>query len=126
MVLLYPSIICILFMYSANTGTMLRSEFNLVEVFINLLTSSCTWTLLCTHLIGQMVHSIFALMQLVLFNLLPKHLRNENSKDFPLFKNHLDLSLALVPDGPTTTGLTRAAATNSLLDQVQLMDINFD
>ena len=61
-----------------------------------------------------------------LFNLLPKHLRNENSKDFPLFKNHLDLFLAPVPDQPTVTGLTRAAATNSLLDQVQLMDINFD
>jgi hypothetical protein len=61
-----------------------------------------------------------------LFNLLPKHLRNENSKDFPLFKNHLELFLALVPDQPTVTGLTRAVATNSLLDQVQLMDINFD
>ena len=59
-----------------------------------------------------------------LFNLLPKHLRNENSKDFPLFKNHLDLFLALVPDQPTNTGLTRAAATNSLLDQ--LLDSNFD
>ena len=61
-----------------------------------------------------------------LFNILPKHLRNENSKDFPLFKNHLDLFLALVPDQPTTTGLSRAAATNSLLDQVQLLDITFD
>ena len=61
-----------------------------------------------------------------LFNLLPRHLRNENSKDFPLFKNHLDLFLALVPDQPTTTGLTRAAASNSLLDQVQLLDMNFD
>ena len=61
-----------------------------------------------------------------LFNLLPKHLRNENSKDFPLFKNHLDLFLALVRDQPTTTGLTRAAASNSLLDQIQLLDINFD
>ena len=57
-----------------------------------------------------------------LFNLLPKHLRNEDSGDFPLFKNHLDLFLATVPDQPTTTGLGRAAATNSLLEQVQLLD----
>ena len=28
-----------------------------------------------------------------LFNLLPKSLRNENSKDFPLYKNHLDIFL---------------------------------
>ena len=57
-----------------------------------------------------------------LFNLLPIHLRNENSRDFPLFKNHLDLFLATVPDQPTTTGLARAAASNSLLEQVQLLD----
>ena len=53
-----------------------------------------------------------------LFNLLPKSLRNENSADFPLFKNHLDIFLARIPDQPTMSGLTRAAVTNSLLDQV--------
>ena len=56
-----------------------------------------------------------------LFNLLPKSLRNENSRDFELFKNHLDIFLAMVPDQPTTAGLARAALSNSLLDQVPLI-----
>ena len=56
-----------------------------------------------------------------LFNLLPKNLRNENSGDFELFKNHLDIFLAMIPDQPTSTGLARAAVTNSLLDQVPLV-----
>ena len=56
-----------------------------------------------------------------LFNLLPKRLRNEDSGDFELFKNHLDIFLAMVPDQPTTTGMARAALSNSLLDQVPLV-----
>ena len=56
-----------------------------------------------------------------LFNLLPKSLRSENSIDFPLFKNHLDIFLARIPDQPTMAGLARAAMTNSLLDQVPLV-----
>ena len=56
-----------------------------------------------------------------LFNVLPIHLRNENSGDFALFKNHLDIFLSMVPDQPTTPGLPRAAVTNSLLDQVPLL-----
>ena len=62
-----------------------------------------------------------------LFNLLPKTLRNENSADFPLFKNNLDIFLAMIPDQPTTPGLARAAASNSLLHQVPLVpDLNLD
>ena len=53
-----------------------------------------------------------------LFNLLPKSLRNENSGDFMLFKNNLDIFLATVPDQPTTLGLARAAVSNTLLEQV--------
>ena len=56
-----------------------------------------------------------------LFNLLPQSLRNENSRDFALFKNHLDIFLSRIPDQPTTPGLGRAAMTNSLLDQVPLV-----
>ena len=56
-----------------------------------------------------------------LFNILPQSLRNENSGDFLLFKNHLDIFLAKIPDQPTTPGLGRAAASNSLLDQVPLV-----
>ena len=55
-----------------------------------------------------------------LFNILPSFLRNENSGDFALFKNYLDIFLSSVPDQPTTPGLTRAAVSNSLLDQVPL------
>ena len=53
-----------------------------------------------------------------LYNMLPLNLRNENSGDFLLFKNHLDIFLATVPDEPTTQGLVRAASSNSLLDQI--------
>ena len=54
-------------------------------------------------------------------NLLPKNRINENSGGFELFKNHLDIFLAMIPDQPTTTGLARAAVTHSLLDQVPLV-----
>ena len=56
-----------------------------------------------------------------LFNLLPVNLRNEDCGDFPLFKNHLDIFLSTIPDQPTTAGLGRVAATNSLLDQIPLV-----
>ena len=49
------------------------------------------------------------------------NIRNENSGDFPLFKNHLDIFLGRIPDQPTTPGLGRAALSNSLLDQVPLV-----
>ena len=61
-----------------------------------------------------------------IFNLLPASLRNESSGDFLLFKNHLDIFLAIVPDQPTTSGLARAAASNSLLDQVPLVPSQID
>ena len=56
-----------------------------------------------------------------IFNLLPQYLRDENSGDYALFKNHLDLYLQTVPDQPSTPGLSRAAASNSLVDQIPLM-----
>ena len=56
-----------------------------------------------------------------IFNLLPINLRNENSGDFPLFKNNLDIFLSTIPDQPTTPGLVRSANTNSLLDQIPLV-----
>ena len=56
-----------------------------------------------------------------LFNLLPAYLRNEDSADFDLFKNHLDIFLSSIPDQPTVPpGLGRQAATNSLLDQIPI------
>ena len=53
-------------------------------------------------------------------NLLPSHLRNENSGDYDLFKNHLQIFLDCIPDEPTSSGLVRAAASNSLVDQIPL------
>ena len=57
-----------------------------------------------------------------LFNLLPASLRSETGT-FELFKSHLDSFLSGVPDQPTVPGVTRAAATNSLLDQLPLLQL---
>jgi hypothetical protein len=44
-----------------------------------------------------------------------------------LFKNQLDIFLAMIPDQSTITGLARAEVTNSLLDQVPLVqNLNLD
>ena len=56
-----------------------------------------------------------------LFNLLPKVLRNANHQDTLMWKNNLDHYLDLVPDQPTVSGLGRAAASNSLLDQIPML-----
>ena len=42
----------------------------------------------------------------------------------PMFKNHLDIYLDSIPDQPTIQGLARSAKTNSLLDQVPLLENN--
>ena len=52
----------------------------------------------------------------------PASLRNETGS-FELFKNHLDAFLSGVPDQPTVPGQARAAATNSLLDQLLLLPL---
>ena len=57
-----------------------------------------------------------------IFNMLPASLRNE-SGSFEVFKNHLDAYLSGVPDQPTVPGLARAAASNSLLDQLLLLPL---
>ena len=56
-----------------------------------------------------------------LFNLLPAVLRNADHGDIAMWKNNLDHYLNLVPDEPTTSGLVRAAQSNSLLHQVPIM-----
>ena len=47
-----------------------------------------------------------------LFNLLLASLRNESSGDFDLFRHHLDIFLALIPDQPTSSGLAMAAVSS--------------
>ena len=60
-----------------------------------------------------------------LFNLLPQELRNLDKVTVDTFKSNLDSWLNHVPDQPTIPGRQRAAETNSLLHQVNLLD-NFN
>ena len=55
-----------------------------------------------------------------LFNAMPINLLNSEHGDIPMFKNHLDIFLANIPDEPSVSGLVRAARTNSLLDQIPI------
>ena len=55
-----------------------------------------------------------------IFNLLPESLRTMNTEHVDMFKNHLDIFLASIPDQPTVTGLGRAAFYNSLLEQLPM------
>ena len=54
-----------------------------------------------------------------IFNLLPVELRNIDSNNVEVFKKELDTFLERIPDQPTTSGLGRAAESNSLLHQIQ-------
>jgi hypothetical protein len=53
-----------------------------------------------------------------LYNLLPKDMRDMQGGTVDTFKTSLDSWLSQVPDQPTVVGRQRAAATNSLIDQV--------
>ena len=57
-----------------------------------------------------------------LFNIMPAELRSMNCVMVDTFKLRLDAWLGSVPDQPTIPGRQRAALTNSLLDQVPLLD----
>ena len=58
-----------------------------------------------------------------IFNVLPNHLRMEDSVRISQesYKNRLDSFLQLVPDQPTVPGLQRAANSNSLIDQIHYL-----
>ena len=56
-----------------------------------------------------------------IFNLLPVWIRTINGASVDKFKAELDMFLVGVPDQPTVPGRQRAAASNSLLDQLQLI-----
>ena len=56
-----------------------------------------------------------------IFNLLPENMRTMNTEHVDMFKNHLDIFLASIPDEPTMPGLGRAADSNSLLHQLPLL-----
>ena len=53
-----------------------------------------------------------------LFNIIPRELRGLDCVTVDTFKARLDAWLATIPDQPSIPGRQRAAASNSLLDQV--------
>ena len=55
-----------------------------------------------------------------MFNLLPSEIRNITADKVDVFKKKLDLYLNSIADEPTIPGRQRAAATNSLLDQIPM------
>ena len=57
-----------------------------------------------------------------LFNLLPREIRGMDGVSVERFKSGLDDWLSSVPDQPTIPGRQRAAQTNSLIDQVILLN----
>ena len=61
----------------------------------------------------------------LLFNLLPMALRNIDSENPEVFKLQLDNYLTGIPDQPTIPNQTRAADTNSLIDQVPMTELQF-
>ena len=61
-----------------------------------------------------------------LFNLCPRGLRDMASDHQERFKENLDVWLMEIPDQPTIPGCQRAANTNSLLDQVPLLQQQFN
>ena len=101
----------IVFRHSARNGTMAVIPFNPHSL---------------PGLIRNMKYNHFNFTGPGLFNILPIDLRNfepngENIVD--AFKNRLDLFLSTIPDQPTTYGLQRAAASNSLKEQINYAQI---
>ena len=64
--------------------------------------------------------SSIAVKGAALYNSIPASLRNSDHGDIAMFKNHLDIYLANIPDQPTVAGLARGAQSNSLLHQIPL------
>ena len=54
------------------------------------------------------------------FNFLPPDIRSMTGCSIDMFKKSVDDFLASVPDQPTVSGPTRAAASNSLIDQLAM------
>ena len=56
----------------------------------------------------------------MLFNSIPRELRDMSHGKVETFKSGLDKWLSQIPDQPTIPNCQRAAVTNSLLDQIVL------
>ena len=57
-----------------------------------------------------------------IFKFLPQPIQNIDSTEIETFKMALDSFISCVPDQPTIPGQPRAASTNSLMDQLPLME----
>ena len=74
-----------------------------------------------TSSVRKASESLLAVKGARIFNLLPAWIRTLNGVSVEQFKCELDRFLSGVPDQPTCPGRQRAAASNSLLDQLQLI-----
>jgi hypothetical protein len=77
---------------------------------------------LCSAKIGTIRENSFCVQGPKLFNCLPKEIRNLTDVRVATFKHHLDKLLTTIPDQPGVPGYagSRAAATNSITDQLNI------
>ena len=82
---------------------------------------SCSVPVVRQSLYQNQVYSSFAVQGAMLFNCIPKEVRDTTNCEKSVFKRSLDNFLKSVPDEPQICGYTanRRAETNSLLDMVQ-------
>ena len=76
---------------------------------------------ICSAKITTIRENSFCVQGPKLFNSLPKEIRNITKVQVGTFKHHLDKLLTTLPDQPGVPGYagSRAAATNSILDQIR-------
>ena len=74
-----------------------------------------------TTRIKTLKETAFATRGPLLFNALPKHLRDLDEVDPEKFKNHLDKYLRTIPDQPKLPHYHPHAANNSIIDQLAKM-----
>ena len=76
-----------------------------------------------THTVRKAMESSLPVKGSKLFYILPREIRDIDSLQADHFKHYLDQYLMTIPDQPTIPGFGRAAATNSLLDQIPLTNL---
>ena len=101
---------------TANTVTTKFSERRGRYCVIPKLKNSC-----CSSKTSTIRENTFAIHAPSVFNVLPKKLRNITGVTVETFKHHLDKFLSDIPDQPSVSGYAgqRAAATNSIMQQIQ-------
>ena len=79
----------------------------------------------CSAKINTIRENSFSIQGPKLFNCLPKEIRNITDVSVETFKYHLDKLLTNIPDQPGVPGYvgSRAAATNSITDQIRNLGV---